>query len=132
LTFSYLARIPQRETIRRRLTALWNSPRYQRAVPEGGTLLLSQNDGLQNHAVLYDSRRTLQDSWRASRACCSTRTLFRPTARWRSRASPCPRTVVWLAYGTSASGSDWTELHVREVATGRDLPDRLQWVKFSG
>src|SRR5437667_37297 len=37
-----------------------------------------------------------------------------------------------LAYGTSASGSDWEEFRVRDVASGRDLPDHLQWIKFSG
>src|SRR2546426_3275083 len=37
-----------------------------------------------------------------------------------------------LAYGTSASGSDWEEFHVRDVASGRDLPDHLKWIKFSG
>ncbi len=37
-----------------------------------------------------------------------------------------------LAYGLSASGSDWQEWRVREVETGRDLPDHLRWVKFSG
>ncbi|MDQ3012588.1 MAG: prolyl oligopeptidase family serine peptidase, partial [Acidobacteriota bacterium] len=37
-----------------------------------------------------------------------------------------------LAYGLSSSGSDWTEWRVREIETGRDLPDLLQWVKFSG
>src|SRR5260370_38665596 len=37
-----------------------------------------------------------------------------------------------LAYGTSVSGSDWEEFRVRDVATGRDLGDHLQWIKFSG
>src|SRR5437899_10005223 len=37
-----------------------------------------------------------------------------------------------LAYGTSASGSDWEEFRVRDVAAARDLPDHLQWIKFSG
>jgi prolyl oligopeptidase len=36
-----------------------------------------------------------------------------------------------LAYGLSEAGSDWMEWRVREVATGRDLSDRLRWVKFS-
>ncbi|HEY2824715.1 MAG TPA: prolyl oligopeptidase family serine peptidase, partial [Gemmatimonadales bacterium] len=35
-------------------------------------------------------------------------------------------------YGTSASGSDWQEFFVRDVATGKDLPDHLKWIKFSG
>src|SRR5947207_461941 len=37
-----------------------------------------------------------------------------------------------LAYGTSASGSDWEEFRVRDVATARDLSDHLKWIKFSG
>src|SRR6185295_18667403 len=35
------------------------------------------------------------------------------------------------AYGLSSAGSDWQEWKVREVETGRDLPDHLRWVKFS-
>ena len=31
-----------------------------------------------------------------------------------------------VAYGTSASGSDWEEFRVRDVATGRDRPDHLR------
>ncbi len=37
-----------------------------------------------------------------------------------------------MAYGTAASGSDWQEWHVRDVDTGKDLPDLIKWVKFSG
>ena len=36
-----------------------------------------------------------------------------------------------MAYSVSASGSDWLEWRVRDVATGRDLPDVLKWGKFS-
>ncbi|MDB4870952.1 MAG: Prolyl oligopeptidase [Gemmatimonadales bacterium] len=38
----------------------------------------------------------------------------------------------YLAYSLSTSGSDWQELHVRDVNDARDLPDTLKWVKFSG
>jgi prolyl oligopeptidase len=37
-----------------------------------------------------------------------------------------------MAYGLSASGSDWHEWHIRDVETGKDLPDIIRWVKFSG
>jgi prolyl oligopeptidase len=37
-----------------------------------------------------------------------------------------------FAYGTSASGSDWQEWHVRDIETGQDLPDTIKFVKFSG
>ena len=38
----------------------------------------------------------------------------------------------YLAYGLSASGSDWVEWKIRDVQTGADLEDHLKWVKFSG
>ncbi len=37
----------------------------------------------------------------------------------------------WLAYATSGSGSDWRTWRVRDVSTGADLPDCLEWSKFS-
>ncbi|MEO5937324.1 MAG: prolyl oligopeptidase family serine peptidase, partial [Terriglobales bacterium] len=37
-----------------------------------------------------------------------------------------------IVYGTAMSGSDWTEWRVREIETGKDLPDHVKWVKFSG
>ena len=38
----------------------------------------------------------------------------------------------WLAYAISASGSDWQTWHVRDADTGQDLPETLEWSKFSG
>ena len=37
-----------------------------------------------------------------------------------------------MAYQFSRSGSDWQEIRIRDVATGQELPDRIEWVKFSG
>ena len=37
----------------------------------------------------------------------------------------------WLAYGTSSSGSDWITWRIRDVASGNDLPEVLEWSKFS-
>ncbi len=37
----------------------------------------------------------------------------------------------FFAYALSTKGSVWLEWHVRDVATGRDLPDKLEWSKFS-
>jgi prolyl oligopeptidase len=39
---------------------------------------------------------------------------------------------AYLAYGLSASGSDWVEWQVRDIASGKDFDDHLKWVKFSG
>lgn len=37
-----------------------------------------------------------------------------------------------MAYGLSTAGSDWIEYKVRDVDTGKDREDYLQWIKFSG
>jgi prolyl oligopeptidase len=34
-----------------------------------------------------------------------------------------------LAYGLSPGGSDWVDVHVLDVATGRNLPDVVRWLK---
>ena len=57
---------------------------------------------------------------------------FPPTARCRSAATALSDDGSLLAYSLSASGSDWQQWHVREVETGNDLPDLVQWSKFSG
>lgn len=38
----------------------------------------------------------------------------------------------YLAYGLSESGSDWQTWHIRDLSTGEDLSEQLQWIKFSG
>jgi prolyl oligopeptidase len=37
-----------------------------------------------------------------------------------------------IAYGVSEAGSDWNTIRVRDIATGKDLEDVVNWVKFSG
>jgi prolyl oligopeptidase len=38
----------------------------------------------------------------------------------------------YMAYGLTSCGSDWHTWKVRDVASGEDLPDQLEWVRFSG
>jgi len=37
----------------------------------------------------------------------------------------------YLAYGIARGGSDWNEIFVKEIATGNDIKDHINWVKFS-
>ena len=53
ITSAYLAAIPQREKIRRRLTDLWNFAQFSSPMKEGNRYFYFKNDGLQNQAVLY-------------------------------------------------------------------------------
>jgi prolyl oligopeptidase len=37
-----------------------------------------------------------------------------------------------FAYGLSEGGSDWSTYYVRELPGGKQSPDTIRWVKFSG
>jgi prolyl oligopeptidase len=127
LSDSFLATIPERPAIKNRLTQLWNYARYTAPFKEGGRYFYFQNTGLQNQSVLY-----VQDGRNGRpRLLLDPNTLSADGTVALSGRSPS-NDGHYLAYSLSTSGSDWQELHVRDVDTGRDLPDTLKWVKFSG
>ncbi len=126
LTTAYLDAIPQRERIRQRLTELWNYPKYGLPFTRGHETFFTQNSGLQNQSVLY-----VQHNHDAPRVLLDPNTLSSDGTVALSAVSASER-GRYLGYGTQASGSDWEELHVRDVRRGTDLPDTLRWVKFSG
>ncbi|QJE02425.1 S9 family peptidase [Massilia forsythiae] len=126
VTQAWLAQIPQREGIRRRLTQLWNFERYSTPYKEGGRYFYSRNDGLQNQAVLY-TMKSLGDT---PRVLLDPNTLAADGTVALAGAAVSPDGKL-LAYGTAASGSDWNEWKVRDIETGKDLDDHLKWVKFS-
>ena len=127
LTERFLAEIPARETIRKRLTTVWNYERFGLPYRVGSEYVYTKNTGLQNQGVVYVApalngpARVLIDpnELSADGTVALTGTSFTDDGRY-------------MAYATSASGSDWMTWHVREVATGRDLADEIRWSKFSG
>ena len=127
VTFGYLAGIPERAALKDRLTKLWNYPRYTAPFKEGGRLFWYENSGLQNQSVLF-----VQDTPKSKQ-----RVLIDPNTLSSDGTVALNSTAVsdngkLIGYGTSASGSDWQQFQVRDVATARDLPDTILWVKFSG
>ena len=126
LTQAYLGQIPARDAIRQRLTELWNYERYSVPYKEGGRYFYSRNDGLQNQSVLY----TMAKLGDIPRVLLDPNTLAADGTVALAGTAVSPDGKL-LAYGTAASGSDWNEWKVRDIATGQDLPDHLKWVKFS-
>jgi prolyl oligopeptidase len=127
LTFGYLEQIPYRKAIHDRLMKLWNYERYGIPEKQGGRYFYQHNTGLQNQSVLYV----------AESLTAEPRLLLDPNTLSTDGTVALVGHAVsedgkLLAYGTSASGSDWMEWRVRDVSTGNDLPDLIKWVKFSG
>jgi prolyl oligopeptidase len=125
LTESYLSSIPERAPIRNRLTQLWNYARTSAPFKEGGRYFYFQNSGLQNQSILY-----VQERRNAPRILLDPNVLSSDGTIAVSQAT-ASSDGRYLGYSVSTSGSDWREIRVRDVNTGRDLPDVLKWVKFS-
>jgi len=123
---AWLADIPEREPIRRRLTELWNYEKVSAPFLVAGRYYFYKNDGLQNQSALYvrDSltsppRLVLDpNSWSADGTVALAGTAFSDDGRY-------------LAYGVANSGSDWRTWKLLDLSTGAVLSDTIEWVKFS-
>ena len=127
VTNSYLDTIAAREQIQQRLTELWDYEKYGSPFKRGDRYFYFKNDGLQNQSVLY----TLESLDEEGKVLLDPNTLSEDGTVALSGLS-ISDDGKWMAYGLSTAGSDWVEYLVRNIKTGRDLPDRLKWVKFSG
>ncbi|MCS7155726.1 MAG: prolyl oligopeptidase family serine peptidase [Bacteroidetes bacterium] len=128
LTFSWLAQIPERERIRKRLLALWNYPKYGLPRQYGGRYFYTLQEGLQNQPVLY-WLGSARDSGRG-RVALDPNALSADGTVALTSWVPSPDGRL-LAYGTSTGGSDWQVIRVRDLERDQDLPDVIRWVKFN-
>jgi len=126
VTFGYLNQIPFRAKIKNRLTSLWNYEKYTTPFFEAGYYYFYKNDGLQNQYVLYrmqhldDAPQLVLDPNKLS----DDGTVSLQETRFSKDGK-------YLLYSISRSGSDWQEIFVRELASGKDLGDHIQWCKFT-
>ncbi|MCW5950345.1 MAG: S9 family peptidase [Pyrinomonadaceae bacterium] len=121
LTSSYLASIPQRETIRKRLTELWDYERFSApAKIADGFYLYSKNDGLQNQSVIYRAR-SIDDP---GTVFFDPNKLSADGTAALSGSAFTEDGKLW-AYGVAVAGSDRTSWRVMNTETGEYLSDTL-------
>lgn len=121
ITSDYLATIPQRDAIREKLTKLWNYERYGAPAKRGKHYFYSKNDGLQNQSVMYIAD-SINDPGRV---------FFDPNKLSTDgtvalNGTSFTQDGTLMAYALSTAGSDRTTWKVRDVETGKDLPDTLK------
>ena len=127
LTQNYLAQIPVRETMQRRLTELLNFERYTAPSRRGTRYFYSHNSGLQNQNVLF----WLEGLTGEPKVLLDPNTFSADGTVAISGISITDDGAL-AAYSIADAGSDWVKWHVRNVTTGEDLPDLIEWSKFSG
>lgn len=126
-TFGYLDQIPFRKAVRDRFEELYNYPKYSAPFQVGDFYFFSKNDGLQNQAVIY--RQKGLDGQPEEFIDPNKMSADGTTAIGIIGNSNDNK---YVAVSRQDAGSDWQQIHVYEVATGKKLPDELKWVKFSG
>lgn len=127
VTEAYLEKIPGSQAINEHLTELWNYERFGLPFREGDRYFFSKNDGLQNQSVLYTTRSLDEEPT----VLLDPNNLSEDGTVALSDYSISPDGKL-MAYSLSQSGSDWVEWKVRDIASGKDLSDHLEWSKFSG
>jgi prolyl oligopeptidase len=127
VTFDYLAKLPLREHFRKRITELWDYPKVSIPVREGGRYFYAKNSGLQRQAPLY-----VRSSLTAPATLVLDPNVLSPDGSLSLAQWAPSHDGRLLAYGLSEGGADWRTVHVRDIDSGKDLPDEIRWMRFSG
>ncbi len=126
VTDPYLAKLPLREHFNKRLTELWNYPRVSVPVVRGGKLFYSRNTGLQRQSPIF-----VRTSVTAPPTLViDPNSISEDGSISLSQWMPSPDAKL-LAYGLAEGGADWTTIRVRDITSGKDLPDEVRWMRFS-
>ncbi len=127
VTFDYLSKIPFRKDLKNRLTELFNYERQSAPFKKGKHYFYFKNDGLQNQSVLYIT----EDVKIPGKVLLDPNTFSDDGTISLNGFNISPDGNI-IAYAISKSGSDWNEIYVKDINTGKMLNDTIKWVKFSG
>ena len=126
LADAYLAALPARPALRERLARLQDFEKFGVPRRRGARVFFTRNSGLQEQSVFYMAERVDDPD---------PVVALDPNALQSEGHLAVVGYVVrddgrLLAYGVSESGSDWTQWRLRDLVSGRDLPDRLEHSKY--
>ncbi len=127
VTFSYLETIPFRDALKKRMTEIWNYPRMGTPFKEGDLYFYGYNTGLQNQNIIY-MKKSLEEEGEVF----LDPNGFSEDGTVALAGLSFSNDHKYVAYGISKGGSDWREFFIKDVATGEDLNDHIEWIKNSG
>ena len=127
VSFNYLSKINYREGFKKRIEALSNYAKFSSPQRKGDWFYFYKNDGLQNQSVLYK-----QKGLSGQPVLVLDPNKLSADGTTRLIGFVLNKSGNYAAWGISKGGSDWQEYYVRDMTTGKDLADTLQWVKVSG
>ncbi|XP_043076386.1 prolyl endopeptidase [Puntigrus tetrazona] len=126
LTLPFLEQCEVRDIFKDRMTELYDYPKYSCPFKRGDRYFHFYNTGLQNQSVLY-----MQENLESDPSVFLDPNTFSEDGTVALRGYAFSEDGEYLAYGTSASGSDWVEIRFLRVDGAVLLEDRLERVKFT-
>lgn len=127
ITHKYLNQIPFREALKKRFNEVYKYERVGAMIKHNCKYYFFKNNGLQNQNVLYEQASLTSEP----------HVFFDPNALAADgtvalRSISFSNDGKYFAYVIARSGSDWNEIYVRDLATGKLLDDHIMWAKFTG
>ena len=127
VTNAYLAKIPFRGKLLKRLTELSNYEKLSAPRKHHGKWYFFKNDGLQNQSVMYvmdklggEPRVFLDPNKLSTDGTVALKGVY------------FSHNGKYAAYTISRSGSDWEEIFVIDLKTRQLTEDHIEWAKFTG
>ncbi|MBF1460229.1 MAG: S9 family peptidase [Prevotella pallens] len=127
VTNEYLAKIPFRAKLLQRLKEVADYEKVGAPFENNGKWYVFKNNGLQNQSVLYQMNElggTLHEFLDPNKLSTDGTVALQDISFSKDGKH--------MAYVISRSGSDWQEIYVKDVATGKLLSDHIEWAKFGG
>lgn len=126
-TENYLSKIPYRDKLKNRIKELMDYPKSGTPQKEGKYIIYYKNDGLQNQSVLY-----VKEGINGKEKILLDPNQLSQDGTVALQATAFSKNQKHFGYAVSASGSDWQEIYVIDMTTGKRTQDKLEYVKFTG
>lgn len=127
VTSDYLLKIPFRSALKQRLTNLANYEKIGVPFKKNGKYYFYKNDGLQNQNVLY-----VQDALDGEPRMVLDPNKLSDDGTVALTSISFSKDGKYLAYLIARSGSDWNEIFVKDLTTGKLTGDHIKWAKVTG
>jgi len=126
VTFDYFKAIPFRQQLIDRLTKIYNYEKYSAPFEKGGKYFYYKNNGLQNQSVLY-----VQSDLKSEAKMLLDPNTLSTDGTVALSVTAVSKDGKYLAYAISRAGSDWNEIYVIDIESGKTLNDHIEWAKFT-
>jgi len=126
VTRSYMDSKPVRNELKLRLTELINYARMGVPYKEANRYFYSRNSGLQNQSIIY-----MRDGLKGEEKLVIDPNTLSADGTLALGGYTVSDDGKTLAYSLSQSGSDYQKIYIRNLDSGANYPESLEWLKFT-